>query len=263
MTRTGNLVFVALLLITLAACGGTAGPGGQVVSAGPTATAAPSAAPASAPPAPSSAPASTAMAVPTARPSAPAASPRSAAPSTAPGVVPSAAPTSPSATTPRPNGPIPAGWKVYTGRRDFPFAIAYPPDWTVDDSLLPEQRIVYFYGPNGRDDDERIDLEIGQTGTGANIDVQRDEFFYRKSDFCDQKGIEYTDHRQISGAAFAILGATCDSSNDLTFMQVASGLTSGDEWNILMRTYYDHKEQRLRDVFDPMLATFNVYAQAP
>jgi hypothetical protein len=263
MTRTGSLVFVALLLATLAACGGTAGPGGQVVPAGVTATAVPGAAPTSAPLAPSSAPVPTAAAVPTPRPSAPVASPRSAAPSTAPGVVPSAAPTSPSATTPRPNGPVPAGWKVYTGTRDFPFVIAYPPDWTVDDGLLPEQRIVYFYGPGGRDDAERIDLEISQTGSGANIDVQRDEFFNLESQFCDKKGIEYTDHRQISGATFAILGATCDSSNELTFMQVASGLTGGDEWNISMRTYYDRKEARLRDVFDPMLATLYIYAQAP
>jgi hypothetical protein len=141
--------------------------------------------------------------------------------------------------------------------------IAYPPDWNVDDSLLPEQRIVYFYGPDGREGVERIDIEIGQTQTGANIDVQRDEFFHRKSEFCEQKGIEYTEHRQIAGVAFAILGATCDASNELSFAQVASGLKGGDEWNILMRTPYERKEARLREVFDPMLASLNIYADAP
>ncbi|MFN8541741.1 MAG: hypothetical protein U0232_30230, partial [Thermomicrobiales bacterium] len=164
--------------------------------------------------------------------------------------------------TPQPNGTVPAGWKIYRGGADFPFVVAYPPDWTFDESLLPEQKIVYFYGPEGLDN-ERIDIEFGQTQTGDNIDVQRDTFFYKKSEFCDQKGIEYTSQRQISGVAFAILGATCDSSNELTFMQVASGLVGGDEWNVLMRTLYDHKDERLRTVFDPMLATLNVYAAVP
>ena len=141
--------------------------------------------------------------------------------------------------------------------------MAYPPDWTLDDSLLPEQRVVYFYGPGGDDDAERIDIELSQTGTGANIDVQRDEFYQSESAFCERSGIEYTEHRQVAGVAFAILGATCDSSNELTFMQVASGLKHGDEWNILMRTHYDRKEARLREVFDPMLASLNIYAQVP
>jgi hypothetical protein len=165
---------------------------------------------------------------------------------------------------PQPNGAIPAGWQVYRGTPEFPFVVAYPPGWTVDDSLLPDQRVVYLYGPDGRDDTpERIDIEISEIGDGANIDVQRDEFFRQESDFCDAKGIEYTEQRQVAGVAFAVLGATCDASDVLSFMQVASGLKHGDEWNILMRTPYDRKEARLREVFDPMLASFNVYAQIP
>jgi hypothetical protein len=263
MRRTDKSAIVILLLATLAACGGTPATTAPQVLTNPTATVAPTTAPTAAPPAPSAAPALTATPAPAAPSSGPTATPRAAAPSGAPGQASSPVPTAPSATTPKPNGPIPPGWKVYVGPRAFPFVVAYPPDWTVDDGLLPEQRIVYFYGPGGRDDAERIDLEISQTGTGADIDVQRDEFFHEESQFCDQKGIEYTEHRRISGAAFAILGATCDSSNELTFMQVASGLTGGDEWNILMRTYYDRKEARLREVFDPMLTTLNIYGQAP
>lgn len=175
---------------------------------------------------------------------------------------PAASPTV-AAATPQPNGQVPAGWKVYRGPAALPFVVAYPPDWTVDDSLLPEQTIVFLYGPDGRDAVERIDIEIGQTQSGAEIDAQRDAFFYRKSDFCDQKGIERTEHRQVSGVTFAILWATCDESNDLSFMQVASGLRGGDEWNVLMRTPYARKDARLREVFDPVLASLNIYAAAP
>ncbi|MGN6672052.1 MAG: hypothetical protein ACTHMA_02050 [Thermomicrobiales bacterium] len=176
---------------------------------------------------------------------------------------PEAAPTAAASTTPKPNGPVPAGWQVYRGPANLPFVVAYPPDWTVDDSLLPEQTIIYLYGPDGREGVERIDIEIGQTASGAEIDAQRDTFFNRKSDFCDQKGIERTEHRQISGVAFAMLWATCDESNALSFMQVASGLSGGDEWNVLMRTPYDRKDARLKEVFDPMLASLNIYAAAP
>lgn len=196
------------------------------------------------------------------------AAPLPASPTTAASLPP--APTRPPAATPsgptpvpQPNGAIPAGWKIYRGPPALPFVVAYPPDWTADDSLLPEQTIVFFYGPGEREDSERIDIEISQTGDGANIDVQRDDFFNRESAFCDAKGIEFTARRQISGVPFAILGATCDASNTLSFMQVASGLVGGDEWNVLMRTPYDRKEARLRQVFDPMLASLNIYAKVP
>jgi hypothetical protein len=261
---------LALLLLTLVACGGPIATAPAQVLTGPTVTA--TAAGATATAARTTATARTVGVTSTIR--------ASAAPSAVPAVnptpnttqvarVPTASVASQPATarpaastTPQPNGTIPAGWKIYRGDPDFPFVVAYPPDWTFDDSLLPEQKIVFFYGPDGLDN-ERIDIEFGQTGNGDNIDVQRDTFFYKKSEFCDQKGIEYTSQRQISGAAFAILGATCDSSNELTFMQVASGLVGGDEWNVLMRTLYDHKDERLREVFDPMLASLNIYAQVP
>lgn len=248
-----------LLLAALVACG-TATTTSNRSLADPTPTIAPRgpAAPTTSASAPATPPAS---ATPTAPP-APRASSGPAATATAPAT----ARTPTRATVgalPQPNGAIPAGWKVYRGSAEFPFVIAYPLDWTADDSLLPEQRIVFFHGPGGPEDAERIDLEISQTGTGANIDVQRDEFFREESEFCEKKGIEYTEHRQVAGVTFAILGATCDASNDLTFMQVASGLKNGDEWNILMRTHYARKDARLREVFNPMLASLNIYAKAP
>ncbi len=192
------------------------------------------------------------------------AAPRSSAPTAAPtgggaGVTPSAGPTA----VPQPKGTIPAGWLTYRGPVSFPFAIAYPPDWTVDDSLLPEQRVVVFYGPDSGVYSEEIYIELGQTETGADIDVQRDLFFYSRTDFCVERGIEYTTRRTLSGVPFALLGATCEGGNALTFLQVALGLNGGDEWSISMRTPYDRKAERLRDIFDPMLATLNIYARVP
>ncbi len=190
--------------------------------------------------------------------------PRSSAPTPAPtgggvGVTPPAGPTA----VPQPKGTIPAGWLTYRGPTYFPFAIAYPPDWTVDDSLLPEQHVVVFYGPDSGTYNEEIYIELGDTVTGANIDVQRDQFFYERTDFCVARGIEYTNRRTISGETFAVLGGTCEAGNALSFMLAALGLKGGDEWRILMRTPYDRKDERLRDIFDPMLATLNIYARAP
>ena len=173
-----------------------------------------------------------------------------------------ASPAGPTA-IPQPSGAIPAGWQVYRGPAEFPIVVAYPPDWTVNASQLPGQRVIYLYGPDGRGAVERIDIGVGQTQTGANIDVQRDAFFYRKSAFCDRKGIEFTEHRPVAGATFAVLGATCDASNELSFMLVASGLVGGDEWNVLMRTPYARRDARRREVFDPMLASLTIYARAP
>ena len=255
MTRW-RLPFAALLLVTLVACGGATATTSNPPLADPTATAATAAASAAASDAPRFAPPTF-----TATPPGPSSSPRAAS-ATATRTATTA--TRGATPVPQPAGTVPPGWRAYRGTPAFPFVVAYPPDWTVDDSLLPDQRVIYLYGPDGRDDTpERIDIEISELGDGSNIDVQRDEFFRQESAFCDQKGIEYTEHSQIAGVAFAILGATCDASNVLSFMQVASGLKDGDEWNILMRTPYDRKEARLRDVFNPILASLNIYAAIP
>jgi hypothetical protein len=262
-----RLPILVLLLAALTACGGATATAPAQTLADPTATVAPTRTPApsvaaraSAAP---SAPVASAAPGATAAPSAAATARASAAPTATRAPAASAsAPAGPTA-VPQPNGAVPAEWQVYRGTPEFPFVVAYPPDWTLDDSLLPEQKIIFLYGPGEQSDFERIDIAFSETGNGEDIDVQRDEFFNRESEFCLEKGIEYTEHRQVSGAAFAILGATCDNGGDLSFLQVASGLVGGDEWNILMRTYYERKEARLREVFDPILASLNIYAQIP
>lgn len=195
----------------------------------------------------------------------PAAATARAAGTAVPGVTPTPAPAptraAGAAFAPQPGGPVPGGWKVYRGPATFPIVIAHPPDWTVDASLFPAQSVIFIVGPAGNvDEEEYVEIVAGPQDADANIDVLRDDFYHRKTPFCDKTGIEYTERRQLTGATFAILGATCDQSDVLAFLQVASGLKGGDEWGIAMRTPYERKEQRLREVFDPMLASVNVYA---
>jgi hypothetical protein len=181
-----------------------------------------------------------------------------------PGAVSTVVPTRDASTTPsdapvaaQPNGPIPDGWKVYRGPKELPIVIAYPPDWTVDDSALPDQYVVYI---NGRSGNETFEISGSPQQSGATIDLLRDELFRQKSESCEQKGIEYTAYRQISDVPFALLGATCEMSGELLYLYLGSGIKGGDEWSIAMRTSYGRKGVVVKDYFDPMLASLKIYA---
>lgn len=141
--------------------------------------------------------------------------------------------------------------------------MAYPPDWTVDESYFPEQSIIYFIGPSGNTDEESVAIIWGSQQTEANIDVILNDFYQQRSAYCDKEGIESTEHRQISNATFAILQAACDQGGVLFFLQVGAGLKSSDQWDIEMRTLYENKEAFKRNIFDPMLASINIYDLIP
>ena len=178
---------------------------------------------------------------------------------------PTRAPASPTAgggapAVPQPNGTIPAGWQVYRGPAALPVVVAYPPDWTVDDSLFPDQAIISINGPSGND---TVEIDGAAQQSGANIDVLRDEFFNKKTAFCDAKGIEMTATRPVSGVPFAVLGATCEQSSELFYLLVGSGVKGGDEWSIAMRTPYERHQVVVNDIFEPMLASVNIYAPFP
>ena len=262
-------ILPGLLITGLVACGGA--PAATMSQAVSSSTATASSASVSGAPVGAAAPAATATAGTTA------------AASTAPGAAPTKAPTKPPTTAtatataedpgetptptrdpgaargPQPGGIVPAGWKTYYGPAGFPIVISYPPDWRVDTSLFPDA-VIFIIAPGGEATGEMVEIINGPQQLDANIDVLRDDFFYRKTDFCEKTGIEYTTRRQISNATFALLGATCDSSNTLTFIQAASGLKGGDEWDFAMHTPYERKDKILSTVFDPMLATVNIYA---
>jgi hypothetical protein len=223
MIRRCQALLVTLLLAALVACGSATT---SATLSAPTATAA-----AREPDAPS---AGTPSAAPLPRPTpAPSAVPATTLPPTATRPAVAASPADPTATAiPQPTGTIPPGWLVYRGPVAFPVVFAYPPDWEVDDGLFPGTYALFLYGPNGRADNLAIEIYGRGQDPEANIDVLRDQFFYKKTEYCDKTGIERTSYRRISAAQFAILGATCNARTSLGFILVASGLKDGDSWSI-------------------------------
>lgn len=157
-------------------------------------------------------------------------------------------------------GNLPAGWTVFRGPAAHPIVIAHPPDWMVDISHFPAQSVIYLNGPSGED---TVEIIWGTRQTEANIDVLRNDCWRQKSEFCDKKGIEHTERRRLSGVPFAILGASCEQSNDLFYLLVASGLKEGAEWSFVMRTTHGNKDAVGRGIFAPMLASLNIYAPLP
>jgi hypothetical protein len=141
--------------------------------------------------------------------------------------------------------------------------MAYPPGWTVDESYFPDQTIIFFVGPSGNTDEESVAIIWSSQQTESNIDVLLDDFYQQRTPYCDREGVEYNEYRQITDATFAILGTACDQGGVLFFLQFAAGLKNSDQWDIEMRTTYERKEEFRRNIFDPMLASLNVYALIP
>lgn len=258
-------ILPSLLIAGLVACGGAPAvtTNQAVTSSTAIATSASASSAASGPPgtvAPVATASTAAAAAPSAAPAKAPTQPLATATAEDPGEKPTPTRDPGAARGPQPGGVVPAGWKTYYGPADFPIVISYPPDWRVDTSLRPEQAVIFIIAPEGESTGEMVEIINGSQQFGANIDVLRDDFFYRKTDFCEKTGIEFTTRRQISGAAFALLGATCASSDTLAFIQAASGLKGGDEWDFAMRTPYERKDKILSTVFDPILATVNIYA---
>jgi hypothetical protein len=134
----------------------------------------------------------------------------------------------------------------------------------VDDSLLPGQRAVSLIGPGAAEGvADTVDIEASAQPDEPNIDVLRDAYFYRKSAFCDRKGIAATWYRQLDSVAFSLLGADCESSDALSYLQVASGVKDGDAWSVALRTPYERKDRVVAESFEPMLASLHIYALLP
>lgn len=189
------------------------------------------------------------------------------APSRPPGATPTTAPSGAASVSPtaapvtaQPRGTIPEGWKVYQGPKEMPIVIAYPPDWLVDDSALPDQYVIYI---NGRSGSDTFEISGSPQLSGARIDALRDELFRQKAEPCEQQAIEYTAQRQIGDVPFAMLGASCDTPGEQLYLYVGAGVKGGDEWSIAMQTLYPRKDIVIKDYFDAILASLNIYAPLP
>lgn len=158
--------------------------------------------------------------------------------------------------TPAPAGNYPADWRVYQGR--LPFAIAYPPDWTVDESQL-SSNLIYFFAPG---QDQSIFLVIATTGMAegaVNLDVLRDRWIQSRLRGCDQFAIDQSGQEELHGITYATVGATCDLPTGLAYSYTGLGVRGAVPWIFEFNAPYERYEATLAEVFRPMIQTLNIY----
>lgn len=154
---------------------------------------------------------------------------------------------------------VPSGWRTYTGHPKVPFAIAYPPNWTVDESSA-ESGSVSFSSPDGT-----LLFLVNTTGkqdSNANIDVLRDTYAtsFVRSFECNKSGVEKTGNSTYSGVQFAFLLQTCDiTGSPLKLWDVAAGLKNGVEWDYFFISDYGTYNSNFSSYYGPMLSSLNIY----
>ncbi len=168
------------------------------------------------------------------------------------------------ATAPGPLGVAPPGWRTYRGQTQAPFALFYPPTWTVDESRVSEGR-VYFYAPGVREPfEDAVWVLIATTGRaepGGNIDVLRDQYFNSEIRVpYPAAGIDVTRNNSFSGLTFASLGATFDADTQLCYAYIGLGLNGGVPWRFRLNSPYSVYSQQLESDFAPMIGSLNIYA---
>jgi hypothetical protein len=178
-------------------------------------------------------------------------------------VIAPAATARPGGATPTSGGAIPAGWQTYNGGARVPFTIAYPPDWTVDDSRATQGR-VYIYGPGVTQPyEDALWILIATTGSPvpeANIDVLRDQYFATEiKDPHPEAGIDVTRRNEFSGLAFASLGTTFNSGNTLCYAYIGLAVREGVPWRFRLNSLYADYSANLETIFAPMVGSLNIY----
>ena len=178
-------------------------------------------------------------------------------------VIAPAATVRPGAATPANDGAIPAGWQTYNGGARVPFMIAYPPDWTVDDSRATQGR-VSLYGPGvNQPYEDALWILIATTGSpvpDANIDVLRDQYFATEiKDLHPEAGIDVTRRNEFSGLPFAALGTTFDSGTTLCYAYIGLAVRDGVPWRFRLNSPYVNYSANLEKVFAPMVGSLNIY----
>ena len=160
--------------------------------------------------------------------------------------------------TPGPLGSYPADWRIYQG--PLPFAIAYPPTWTVDETQLGNN-LVYFYAPGA---DQSIFVVVATTARpeeDANLDVLRDRWFQSRTRGCARFGIDQSGQEALSGITFATVGATCDLPTGLAYSYTGLGVRGTVPWVFEFNAPYDRYAATLATTFRPMITTLNIYGR--
>jgi len=174
-----------------------------------------------------------------------------------------AATTRTSSATPTGAGAVPASWQTYNGGARVPFTIAYPPDWTVDDSRATQGR-VYIYGPGVTQPyEDALWILIATTGSptpDANIDVLRDQYFATEiKDPHPEAGIDVTRRNEFSGLPFASLGTTFNSGTTLCYAYIGLAVRDGVPWRFRLNSPYADYSANLEGTFAPMVGSLNIY----
>jgi hypothetical protein len=160
-------------------------------------------------------------------------------------------------------GTKPSGWKTYSGSPNAPFAMYYPPNWTVDDSDAKNGR-VYFYGP-GVTEPVANELWVLVATTGirdpqGNIDVLRDQYFHDQFEDYPEAAIDITRNNKFSNITFASLGVTFNEGKDLCYAYIGLGLNNQVPWRFRLNSVYADYDQNLDDYFNDMINSLNIYA---
>jgi hypothetical protein len=262
--RIIGLLFLCIPLLATA-CGGAATEAGALNTPAATATLASVAnatAPASA--SASATRATSTIATSTVAAATPIASPTATAPRATPATaIAPAATARPGTATPSAAGAVPAGWQKYDGGARVPFTIAYPPDWTVDDSRATQGR-VYIYGPGVTQPyEDALWILIATTGSpteNPNIDVLRDQYFATEiKDPHPEAGIDVTRRNEFSGLPFASLGTTFNSGTTLCYAYIGLAVRDGVPWRFRLNSPYADYSANLEGTFAPMVGSLNIY----
>ena len=185
---------------------------------------------------------------PSARPSdvpspsaAPSATPApSAAPSAAPGTVPGGL---------QPNGPLPAGWHRYVSA-NLGFAIAYPADWTVDESGVTQGR-VSFSAPGGQG---TLQIVTEPNTTGASGDLLRERFYAERVQGCGIKAIQRDYYATLAGLNFASREVYCEPS----LVVYGAAYDSGAAWYYQTTAPWATRVAMRDTCFAPMLQSLKL-----
>lgn len=164
-----------------------------------------------------------------------------------------AAPTKPAA--PQIKGTAPSGWKVYRAN-SLPIVLAVPPDWTVQE----KQGEVDFTSADGMH--YFSILSNGKRNPTANIDTLRDIYYKQvvAPSCTGGVGIDSTYYTDVSGIRFASLNAKCIISGSTLMYYIGAGLNNAVEWDFLIFCPYSEWDQAVKQYFNPIIKTLNIYA---
>ncbi|MFN8516127.1 MAG: hypothetical protein U0841_26775 [Chloroflexia bacterium] len=264
--RLGSRLLLLALLTGLVACGNSAatpaaaptkalsGAATATATAAPTAIAAPTITPTVAS-TPTAVPTPTATIAPSPSPTPipPTASPTLTPRPSATATRPVAAPSSPAL---RPTGPIPTGWKSFSGK-EKPVAIAYPPDWSVEE----DQDSITFVHPNGVTG--VLISALGERAATLGLEQLREQYFTAVTAGCEKTKPQLGEEEQIyGGVVFISMGSECSMPDGARWFYIAVGIDRGRAWGILTVEKVAQVYASIDAYFDPMLASLNFGGQA-